>query len=386
MICKTRFRIAIDQNLASQYLFAISNSEGARLGISAIDAISPALQHTKEQLFRPFKFSQWAKLGFVGLLAGELTTGSCNFSHNFHGPKHPDQFAASPFPHIDPALLVFLIAILLALGFIFWILLLYVNSVMRFVLFDSVVNRNCEIRRDWNRRQNPGLRYFLWQIVFGLVVFAGFFVLVGVPATFAFAAGWITKPKEHLAPLILFGMALFLVLIAFVLLAVVVHVFTKDFVIPQMAIEDISAFQAWARLLPQLDAEKGSYFGYVLMKIVMAIAVGIVIGIIATVVVLITLIPIGGLGAVFLIFGKAAGLGWNLYTITVAVIVGCILLAAILYIVSVISAPAMVFFPAYSIYFYASRYPALDALMRQTPAPVPPSISAVPPPAPEAIG
>jgi len=349
------------------------------LPISAIDAISPAFQHTKQQLFQPFRAGQWAQLALVGLLAGELTTGSCgNFNTNFQPPRHPNQFVAPPLPNIDPALLVLLVALLLVAGFVFWILLLYVNSVMRFILFDSVIARNCEIRRGWNRRQGPGLRYFVWQILFSLAIFVGFIILIGIPAAFAFAAGWLTKPKEHLAPLILFGMALFLAVLAFGVLTAVVHVFTKDFVIPQMAIENISAFQAWGRLLPMLGSEKGPYFGYVLMKIVMALGVGIVVVIITTVVILVALIPIGGLGALFVFAGKAAGFSWNLYTITLAVVVGCVVLAAILYVVSVISVPAMVFFPAYAIYFFASRYPALDALIHPAPSLLPQPREATP--------
>jgi hypothetical protein len=40
-----------------------------------------------------------------------------------------------------------------------------------------------------------------------------------------------------------------------------------------------------------------------------------------------------------------------------------------------------VFFPAYSIYFLASRYPALDALLRPPP-PIAPQVSPLPPPLP----
>jgi len=342
------------------------------LPISAIDAISPAFQHTKQQLFQPFKAGQWIKLAFVGLLAGELTTGSCgNFSGNFQPPRHPNHFVGQPFSKIDPVLLVLLVGLLVGLGFLFWIFLLYVNSVMRFTLFDSVIAKNCAIREGWSRRQGPGLRYFLWQIVFAIVMFGGFVILIGIPAAFAFAAGWLTKPKEHLAPLILFGIALFMILMAFLVILSVVHVFTKDFVIPQMAIENVSAFKAWRCLLPMIDMEKGAYVGYVLMKIVMTIAVGIVLGIVTTIIIVLLLIPIGGLGALVVLMGKAAGFGWNLYTITAAVIVGCVVLAAILYVVSLVAVPAIVFFPAYAIYFFASRYPALEALLRPV-APVTP--------------
>lgn len=333
--------------------------------ISAIDAIGPAFQHTKQQLFQPFRAGQWARLAFVGLLAGELTTGSCgSFNRNFRLPRHPNQLAATPtLPHIDPALLVLLIILLAGLGFIFWILLIYVNSVMRFILFDSVLEKNCEIGKGWGRRQAHGLKYFLWQIAFTLVTFMGVAILIGIPAILAFSAGWLTKPKEHTAALILCGIALFLVGLVYVLVAAVVLVFTKDFVIPQMALENLSAFQAWERLLPMLGAEKGAYFGYALLKVVMAIAVGIILGIVTMLVILFALIPVGGLSVVAVLMGKGVGLQWNVYTITLAVVVGFILLMILLYIISLIGVPAIVFFPAYAIYFFASRYPALGALI-----------------------
>jgi hypothetical protein len=147
------------------------------------------------------------------------------------------------------------------------------------------------------------------------------------------------------------------------LLSLVVHVFTKDFVVPEMALENISAIEGWRRLLPMLKAEKGSYAGYIGMKIVMSLGAAVVVGIVTFIVLLIFLIPVGGFGVIAVMAGKTAGLTWNLYTITLAVVMGCVVLAVLLYIVSLISVPAIVFFPAYSIYFFASRYPSLDTLM-----------------------
>ena len=53
--------------------------------------------------------------------------------------------------------------------------------------------------------------------------------------------------------------------------------------------------------------------------------------------------------------GMAAGLTWNLYTITLAVVVGAIAIFSLLYMMSLVSVPAVVFFPAYSIYFFSLR-------------------------------
>jgi hypothetical protein len=357
------------------------------LPISAIDAIAPAFQHTKVQLLRPFRVAEWAKLALVGFLAGELSSGGCN-GGNFKMPSRPPgghRFVDSALPNIDPALLGVLIALLIVVGLVFWILFAYVSSVMRFVLFDSVVTKRCEIGCSWSRRHGDGLRYFVWQILFTLAIGIGLTVLIGIPAAFALAVGWLHNPKQHMVPLILGGMLLFFVVMGFIVLSLVVHVLTKDFVVPQMALEKISAIEAWRRLLHMLNAEKSSYAGYLGLKIVMAIGASVVVGIVTFIVLLILLIPVGGFGVIAVMVGKTAGLTWNLYTITLAIVIGCIVLAVLLYVVSLISVPAIVFFPAYSIYFFASRYPALDAYLHP-PLPTVPPAPPLPPPLPEPIG
>jgi hypothetical protein len=356
------------------------------LPISAVDAINPAFRHTKEQLLHPFRAAEWAKLAFVGFLAGELSSGGCNGS-SFQTPGHPRGGQPLPLPHINNLLLyASLIALLIVVAVVLWIVFLYVSSVMRFILFDSVIAKRCEIRRGWARRHPAGLRYFVWQLLFILAMFVGLTMLVGIPAAFALAAGWLKDPQRHMLPLILVGVLLFFAVIGLILLSLVVHILTKDFVVPEMALENISAFEGWRRLMPMLRSEKSSYAGYLGMKIVMAVAASVAVGILTVIVVLVLLIPVGGFGVVAVILGKTAGLSWNLYTITLAVVVGCIVIAVLLYVMALISVPAIVFFPAYSIYFFASRYPVLDALLRPPPMAIPVPPLAPPSPPPEPIG
>jgi hypothetical protein len=251
------------------------------------------------------------------------------------------------------------------------------------------VAKECRIWQSWTRRQGPGRRFFVWQILLALASIVGLTILVGIPAGFAFLVGWLKDPKEHMIPLILGGMALFFLFLLFVVVQLVVHVMTKDFVVPQMALEEIGAIEGWRRLWPQIKREKGGYAAYIGMKIVMAIGAAIILGVVSAIVILLFLIPVGGLGAVAVIAGMTAGLTWNLYTITLAVVVGVIAIFALLYVISLISVPAVVFFPAYSIYFFASRYPALDALLHPAPPPVMPPPPPDPPPflpPPEPIG
>lgn len=351
--------------------------------ISAVDSISPAFQHTREQLFRPFRFGQWTRLALVGLFAGEMSSGGgCNFNYPTHSTTTHRNFTAVVPPNwelLAPLLVIAIIAVPLI-----WLLLVYVNSRMRFVLFDSVIAKRCELSRMWRQRREPALQYFIWQILFFLATIAGTAVLLGVPAFAAFLLGWITAPKEHLAPLILTGIFVFFVIMFWLVVSIVVHVFTKDFVVPQMALENISAFEGWRRLWRMLGSEKGSYAGYGGMKLVLAIGAGIGVGILAVIVIVLLLIPFGGIGAITVIAGKAAGLTWNVFTITAAIVAASVFLLGVFYAVSLVSVPVIIFFPAYSIYFFAARYSQLARLIYPPPPPLPapPSI----PPPPEPIG
>jgi hypothetical protein len=351
--------------------------------LSAVDSVTPAFQHTKQQLFAPFRFGQWSRLALVGFFAGELSSGGGCSVPSF--PSHTETvhrnfaFAANPpnWALLGPLVAVALIAIPLI-----WLLFIYVNSRMRFVLFDTVIAKKCELGPMWGARRQPAFQYFIWQIVFSLVMLAGIAVLAGIPALGAFLLGWFTSPRQHLAPLILTGIFVFFAFLAWILLSIVVHVFTKDFVVPQMALEEVSAFEAWRRLLEMLRADTGSYAGYGGMKLILAIGAAFGVTILTFIVAIILLIPFGGLGVITVVAGKAAGFGWNVFTITAAVVAGSIFLAILLYAVSLVSVPVIVFFPAYSIYFFAARYWRLGALISPPPPPIPPLPPITPAPGP----
>ncbi len=335
--------------------------------ITAADSITLAAEHTKRQLFQPFRIGQWTKLAFVGMLAGELGANSCNRGSFPSG--HPSPTPGSGLPGslgIDPALLAALGALLVVLivaAVAVGIIMLYVGSVMRFVLFDSVLTRECRIRWSWSRRLGPGWRYFVWRLLYIIFTVAGIAALIGLPSALAYSKGWFREPQAHLPALILGGIFLCIVFLVFVVVTAVVLVLTKDFVVPQMALENIDTMEGWRRLWAMMQADMGSYFGYLGMKILLAIAAAILIGIGTIILGLIIVIPSIGLGILAVITGKAAGLTWTAGTITLAIVVGCVLLAVFLYLVSLIAVPAIVFFPAYSMYFFAGRYPRLAAVL-----------------------
>ena len=106
------------------------------------------------------------------------------------------------------------------------------------------------------------------------------------------------------------------------------------------------------------------------MKIVLSFAAAVILFIATVIVLLVLLIPVGGVGAITVLGGRAAGLTWNPLTIAIAIVVGGIILITFILIAALISVPAIVFFPAYSIHFFAERYPALHAALN-SPSPGP---------------
>ena len=140
-----------------------------------------------------------------------------------------------------------------------------------------------------------------------------------------------------------------------------------------MALEGLTVGEAWTRLWSMMKAEKGGYAGYIGMKILLAIGAMILLGILTFVLMLFILVPIAIVAVVVILAGNSAGLTWNPVTIATAIVLGALLFLVLFIIGALVSVPAVVFFPAYSIYFFADRYERLRA--RLFPPATPPEFS-----------
>ena len=171
---------------------------------------------------------------------------------------------------------------------------------MRFILFDSVIAKECHIRKGWTRHHRHGWQLFGWQLLLTVVSSASLLV---------------TSRESRLCRL---------------------H-----------RNESRACDRSWR--LPRhhrgdcLDSVPDSY---------------------------------RSLGVIAGLSGTIAGLTWNFFDIMLAVFAGLIVFAISMFAVSFISVTAIVFFPAYSIYFLAPRYAPLAALLWPQPG------AAVPRPSP----
>lgn len=351
---------------------------------SAVDAISPAFDRTKRQLFQPFRFSFWARMALVALASGEFYGsggwGGLHFTvpgtrpgqgHFFSAMVDPRwQFLMHYLPWVVLGVL-FLIAF-----FLFW---MYASSVFRFILFDSVLNAHCQIKEGWRRWNSQGTRFFLWRIFLGLAFIVAAGILCGIAALVIIKSGGTVNPRQHIALLVVIGLGIFLLLACLIIVTALIALFARDFVIPVMALEDVGIIEGWRRVIAMLKSEKGAYLGYVLIKIVLVVGSTIIFGILTLMAVLIFLIPLSIAGYGGYSYAKATGLLWHFPAVAVGIILGGAAIAAIAYVAAFISAPAMVFFQSYVIHFLGACYPTLgDRLFPPPPAPSLPDTSPSP--------
>ena len=367
--------------------------------VSAVDCVQPAIQHTREQLFSRFRVGQWSRLALVGILAAEMHASGCNFG-NFgqllsQPPKRSNEFMAMPFPNIDPARIAQfagLIAAVFLLAIVVFFVFLYISSVFRFILFESVLRRECSIGEGWQRWHRTGRRFFLWQLVYVISTWLILGLLIGIPVLFAVTAGWFKDPKQHVAGMVGSLILLVGVVLIVALAAAIVQVLAKDFLVPIMALENLDFADGWSRLLGLMRGEPGKYAVYLLMKVVLSIAAAILFSIVAIIPALVVILP----SVLIVLAAKTAGMGWSASTVSLAIIFGTMVFVLLIYLVALVSVPATVFFPAYAMYFFAARYPNLGELLNPAPAlpapEAPPVLESPPlpspplPPSPEPIG
>jgi hypothetical protein len=111
--------------------------------ISAADAVSFAIQRTKEFLFRPFSWGTYLKLGLIAIITEGL--GS-NFNFSSHKGTPPGNLPSLPstFPIAPVWIAAIAAAVLLAI--VVSIFVFYLVTRLRFAYFHCLIHNTTEIR------------------------------------------------------------------------------------------------------------------------------------------------------------------------------------------------------------------------------------------------
>jgi len=329
--------------------------------ISAAGAVLLALEDSLRLLFRPFAVWRWAKLGLLCLfLGGGTPTAAVQWSLG----ALPGDFRLSSllgrarqFIGQHPSLIVLVIVGALALG----LGVLYLRSLFRFILVDSLVNREVSLGSAWFALRPLGGSYFRWlaSTLAGLVAAFALMVILALPGLQAISA---SGPGKQFATA---SLALILALVVLIGLAVgLLIMLTDDLVVPLMYADRLPLPSAWKLLWHKIHADPSSFAVYILLRFLLS--VGVSVGVLLFLVPLLVGLFSSSIivAAVVVLALHLVGLTWvwSLPTIGLTIL-GLLLLAALLIVLlSTVGMPGQVFLQDFSLRFIAARSPSLAVL------------------------
>ncbi len=334
--------------------------------ISAADAISPAVQRTKEFLFRPFKWSTFLKLGLVALLTEGLGSNfrSTSSSHNKGGYSAGSGPNIHSLSDIQPLWIAEGVAILLLL-FVIGAVIFYVITRLRFAFFHCLVHNTKEIRPGWDLYKEQASRFFWLNIVIG-ICFLLLMGLISIPFVMGFWRVFHDMPQGG-APnfMMLLGLILPLLPIIFLLVVtgIALDIILRDWMLPHFALEDASAGDAWGSVWARIMAEKGQFFAYALLRLILPTIAGIAIFLILLIPGLVLAGAVAGMElGIHSAFANSTGSA-SVAGVMLQVFFGLVAFGFFLLFSICLGGPLSTGTREYAIIFYGGRYPVLGDLL-----------------------
>jgi hypothetical protein len=336
--------------------------------ISAADAISPAIQRTREFLFRPFSWGTYLKLGLVAIITEGFGSSLRSGSHGGPSPQHGPT-VHSPL-HLHPGWVAAIVAGALVATLLF-IALFYVVTRLRFAFFHCLIHNTRQIRPGWRLYASQATRFFWLNIVVGFC----FLLVIAVLALPFVAEFWQlirqTPPggRPDIVALLSFVLPLIPLVLLIVLAAIALDIILRDWMLPHFALENATAGEAWSRVWARIKAEKAQFFAYSLLRVVLP-----TIAVIALLLVMMVpgLLLVGafaafefGLRSAFAgVTGPAAIFGILLQAFFGVIAFGFVLFAAIC-----LGGPLGSGLREYALIFYGGRFKALGDILYPPPPP-----------------
>ncbi len=332
--------------------------------ISAVDAISPAIQRTRTFLFRPFRWGTFLKLCLVALLT-EGIGGNFHFNFPMSGSQSSSRTHIIDSPFIfTPGRIAAIAAAALAL-IVLCFILAYLITRLRFAYFHCLIHNTREIRPGWRLYRPQAIRFFWLSVVVGLC----FLLLVAIIALPFVAGFWRLLRHTPVGGHPDFGalLALLLPLLPIIFLIVIAGIATdlilRDLMLPHYALENATAGQAWAAAWTRIRAEKGPFFVYALLRVILPIVAMIALFLMLiipglVIVAVFAIIEVGIHLALAGTTGVAAMAGIFLQALVGLVAFGILLFAGLC-----LGGPLGTAIREYALLFYGGRYPRLGEIL-----------------------
>lgn len=330
-----------------------------------MDTLGPAIQRTRDYLFRPFRLGRFVLLALVATVTegGGGGGGGGNFRSMLPKGKTGNvPMQPIPHPHLPPMSTWLPIAIAAAVVLlVIGVVVGYLTTRLRFSYFDCVLDRHDQIAAGWRKYKSQALRFFVASFCVGLG-FLAVFAVIGVSFFLHFKPLFapLFSGDKDAAQAVHFGSVLAAIAVFFVavlllaIVGVVVQTAMSQFVLPRFALEDASFHDACVEVWDDMRAEPGQFALFMLMRLLvpMAAAIGFFLILLIPIVVLIVI------GVVIAVIVHAsphmsfylAPMAWP----------GIQFAFALIFMVSItFSGTLGTWLRNYGILFYAGRYPAL---------------------------
>ena len=328
--------------------------------LSAAEAISPAINRTREFLFAPpFRWTTFLKLCLVAAITEGLGTNlqsNANKHHASSGGPGPMIY------HFPPGVIAAIVAMSI-LMFLLIVLVFYVVTRLRFAYFHCLVTNTRFIKPGWQLYRVQATRFFWTNIWVGLcfVLMAALMVAPFIPGFIRFFRGMQAGTGPDLQLILSLALPLIPIFMLMVVAAIALDIILRDWMLPHYALEDATAGQAWSAVWERVLQEKGSFIAYAILRIVLPIIAFVGIFIILLIPGLVLLGSVAGAEyAIHSAFAHATGASAAIGAM-LEVFIGAIALGFALVIGISIGGPVSTGIREYALAFYGSRYQKLGA-------------------------
>jgi hypothetical protein len=343
--------------------------------LSAIEAISPAIEHTRA-LLQPFSLKLWLKLGLV---AGIAEAGAQFLfppvGNHSHSSSSSSGIGAVSGGMSSAAIGVFAVVAIIAI--LIGLVLFYLSSRMQLVLMDIVATRTTLVAPVWNRTAPRTWRWIGLKIIAFLILFLVIGLLFVLPAYYLFHSA---RPGNTQSPSGVFvgSFAIFFLIALLAVFVILLVIWTlRDFVLPFLLFEDAAIGDSIQRAAALMRREPGSVAFYLFMKFLLSLVAGIAAELAILICLLILCLPLGGVAAaLWFLLHHTGPFGTSVMYISFALL-GLIFLAAFVCAIICILCAVLTFYQSYTLYFLGGRIPVIGNLLEPPPM-APPAME--PPP------
>ncbi len=242
--------------------------------------LSQAWDRMKQALFHPFNLGKWFTIGFTAFLADLMEGHGGSNGSNWKGGSRFDFNDLAYFPQHAWRWLnnneIWFFLILLGLAFLITIIVIFtwLSSRGKFMFLYNIVKNDAKVVLPWREYRQQGNSLFLWRLVFGFIFFAAVigYLIVAFVTVVNIHDGYFGE-AIRIFPII--GLIFGLLLI--VLAGSYIELFLDNFVVPIMYKHKCGAVEGWKRFLEVFSKHIGHFILYGIFVFLLSVAVIILV-------------------------------------------------------------------------------------------------------------